>query len=194
MEVVGEASGGWEAVRQTRACQPDVVVMDVSMADLNGTEATEQIKQAYPGVQVLVLTRHGDQGYVSRMLHAGASGYILKKTAPDELIEAIRTVAAGDTYFDPALMKELMEDFNRRPAPLESDPSREELTKREAEVLHLVAWGKSNKEIASQLGLSVKTVEYYKANAVGKLGLYSRTDILRYALAQGWLQEDEEPE
>jgi DNA-binding NarL/FixJ family response regulator len=194
MEVVGEAGSGQEAVRQTQACQPDIIVMDISMPNLGGTEATEQIKQTCPAVRVLALTRHGDQGYLRRLLRAGASGYILKKTAADELIHALRIVAAGGTYLDPSLTEALVENFVRRPALTDGDHPRDKLTGRELEVLRGVAWGQSNKEIAAELGIGVKTIEYHKANAAEKLHLHSRTDILRYALAQGWLQEDEGPE
>jgi DNA-binding NarL/FixJ family response regulator len=193
MSVVGEAGGGREAVRQTKERRPDIVVMDISMPDLDGVAATEQIRQVNPQVRVLVLTRHGDQGYLRRLLRAGASGYVIKKTAADELINAIRVVAAGGTYLDPSLAGDLVESLVGQSAAATVTP-RGELTRREVEVLHLIAWGQSNKEVAAQLGIGVKTVEYHKANATKKLRLRSRTDIVRYALAQGWLQEDEGPE
>lgn len=191
MTVVGEAGSGQEAIRQTKEHQPDIIVMDISLPDLSGAEATEQIKQAAAQVRVLALTRHSDQGYLRRLLRAGASGYVLKKTAADELINAIHIVAAGGTYLDPSVVGELVESFVGRAATTDASQTLSELTEREAQVLRLIAWGHSNKEIASQLGISVKTVEYHKAHASEKLGLHSRTDILRYALAQGWLQDDE---
>jgi two-component system response regulator NreC len=193
MEVVGHATDGREAVRQVRECQPDMIVMDVSMPNLDGVEATAQIARANPQVRILALTRHGDQGYLSRLLRAGAAGYILKKTAADELINAIRIVAEGGTYIDPTLAGELVETIDERSASIATDRSHGRLTGREEEILRLIAWGRSNKEIAVQLGISVKTVEFHKANAAEKLHLRSRTDILRYALAQGWLQADEAP-
>jgi len=194
MEVVGQAGGGREAVRRVKDCQPDVVVIDVSMPDLGGAEATEQILKVRPQVRVLALTRHSDQGYLRRLLSAGATGYVLKKTAADELISAIRIVASGRTYIDPTLAGTFMENLLGRATSAQTERPLGELTEREAEVLRLIAWGLSNKEIASQLGVSVKTVEYHKARSTEKLQLRSRTDILRYALAQGWLQEDQAPE
>jgi len=143
---------------------------------------------------VLALTRHDDQGYLRRLLRAGAAGYVLKKTAADELINAIRIVAAGDTYVDPNLARDLEDRLGEPTVSTQAIRSRGQLTEREAEVLRLLAWGRSTKEIAVQLGISVKTVEFHKANATEKLHLRSRTDILRYALAQGWLEADEAPE
>jgi len=194
MEVVGQAGGGREAVRRVKDCQPDVVVIDVSMPDLGGAEATEQILKVRPQVRVLALTRHSDQGYLRRLLSAGATGYVLKKTAADELISAIRIVASGRTYIDPTLAGTFMENLLGRATSAQTERPLGELTEREEEVLRLIAWGLSNKEIASQLGVSVKTVEFHKARSAEKLRLRSRTDILRYALAQGWLQEDQAPE
>lgn len=193
MEVVGHADGGWEAVRLAQECQPDVIVMDVSMPDFGGAEATAQIKRESPQMRVLALTRHDDQGYLHRLLRAGAAGYVVKKTAADELIHAIRIVAAGGTYIDPRLAGEFVEGSDERSAAMENR-ARRQLTEREVEVLRLIAWGQSNKEIAAQLGISVKTVEFHKANSVEKLHLYTRTDIVRYALAQGWLKEENDLE
>jgi DNA-binding NarL/FixJ family response regulator len=194
MEVVGHAGGGREAVRRVKDYQPNVVVIDVSMPDLGGAEATEQILKDSPQVRVLALTRHGDQGYLRRLLSAGATGYVLKKSAADELINAIRVVAAGGTYIDPSLAGTLVEKFIGRVAASQTEHTPSELTEREEEVLRLIAWGLSNKEIAAQLGLSVKTVEFHKARSAEKLHLRNRTDILRYALARGWLQDDQSPE
>ena len=194
MEVVGQASDGQEAAWLAQDRQPDVVVMDVSMPALGGIEATAKIKQDSPRVCVLVLTRHDNQGYLRRLLQAGATGYIVKKTAADELITAIRIVSAGGTYIDPRLAGDLVERLVGRSAATEIDRTRGQLTDREEEVLRCIAWGQSNKEIAAQFGISVKTVEYHKASAGGKLHLTTRTDILRYALAQGWMDEDKGPE
>jgi len=194
MEVVGQAGNGREAVGKAKHCQVDVIVMDVSMPDLGGAEATEQIKRECPQVRVLALTRHADQGYLRRLLRAGASGYVLKKSAADELIHAVRVVAAGGAYVDPNLASELFENFVGRAPSTDPALSLSDLTEREAEVLRLIAWGLSNKEIAAKLDISVKTVEYHKARSSEKLHLQSRTDILRYALSQGWLQESESPE
>jgi two-component system, NarL family, response regulator NreC len=194
MEVVGQADSGREAVRQVKDRDPDIAVMDVSMPDMGGAEATEQIKRECPRVRVLALTRHDDQGYLRRLLRAGAAGYVLKISAADDLINAIRIVAAGGTYLDPSLAGELVRGFVGRSASAVAERLRGQLTDREEEILRLIAWGGSNKEIATQLGISVKTVEFHKASAAEKLCLHSRTDILRYALAQGWLQDDKGPE
>lgn len=194
MQVVGQAGSGQEAVQQVVACEPVVVIMDISMPDLNGVEATTLIKQLLPTVRILTLTRHSDPGYLRRVLRAGATGYLLKKAAADDLISAIRSVAAGVVYIDPALAEEVTEQFGGRSlSNAAAATERGLLSERETEVLRLIAWGQSNKEIAARLGLSVKTVEYYKANAVEKLHLHSRAAIVRYALAQGWLQADKEP-
>lgn len=193
LQVVGQADNGEEAVQQVSNCRPDVVIMDVAMPGMGGAEATAAIKALVPAVRVLALTRHSDPGYFRRLFQAGATGYVLKKTAADELINAIRSVAAGGIYIDPALATKVAEQLGAGvpPAP-SSSVGQKPLSERETEVLRLIAWGQSNKEIAAALGLSVKTVEYYKASATEKLGLPSRTAIIRYALAQGWLQDDDE--
>jgi two-component system, NarL family, response regulator NreC len=144
MEVVGQAGGGREAVRRVKDCQPDVIVIAVSMPDLGGAEATEQILKVRPQVRVLALTRHSDQGYLRRLLSAGATGYVLKKTAADELISAIRIVASGRTYIDPTLTGTFMGNFLGRATSAQTERPPGELTEREEEVLRLIAWGLSN--------------------------------------------------
>lgn len=196
MEVIGEAGSGSDAVTRAQALQPDVVVVDISLPDLNGAEVTEAIRRQLPGASVLVFTRHGDPGYVRRLLEAGATGYVLKNSDPAVLLAAIRTVAAGGAYIDPTLAGTLVETVLGQPsfaARSHAHVAFGELTPRERDVLRLIAWGRSNKEIAAQFGISVKTVEYYKAQATDKLQLHSRTDIIRYALSQGWLHPDQEP-
>ncbi|HEV7914907.1 MAG TPA: response regulator transcription factor [Albitalea sp.] len=196
MDVVAQARGGREAANLACRHKPDVVVLDVSMPDMDGAEAAEQIRAECPDSRVLALTRHADQGYLRRLLRAGARGYVLKKTAADALIDAIRTVSNGGTYIDPSLVGGLVAQVVG--APDAGDDAalrrRADLTEREEQVLRLIAWGQSNKEVAGKLGISVKTVESYKATALEKLRLRSRTDILRYALAQKWLGEDADPE
>ena len=187
MEVSGEAGDGRTACQEVQELQPDVVVMDVSMPKMNGAQATAQLKQACPNVKVLALTVHEDKGYLRLLLEAGASGYVLKRAAAEELIHAIRTVAAGGVYLDPALAGKVVGSFVRAPAGQRA-PEGGDLSDREAEVVRLIAAGYSNKEIASQISLSVKTVETYKARSMEKLGLDSRADIVRYALQRGWLQ------
>jgi two-component system, NarL family, response regulator NreC len=184
MQVVGEARDGAEAVARARELSPDVLVIDVSMPVLDGAGATERIARECPEVRILALTMHEDRAHLTRLLQAGASGYVLKRAAADELVRAIRTVAGGGTYVDPVLAGSLLR--GARPGP-RSAP--ETLSEREEEVLRRIAWGESNKEIARQLGISVKTVETYKARVSEKLGLRSRTDMVRYALQQGWLSE-----
>jgi two-component system, NarL family, response regulator NreC len=195
MEVVGQASSGSETLEQAHACRPDVVVMDISLPDLGGAEVTEQIRDELPGVRILAFTRHGDPSYLRRMLQAGASGYMLKNADASALLQAIRVVAAGGAYIDPVLAGSLVETvISRSGGAGSAQVALGELTARERDVLRLIAWGRSNKEIATQFGISIKTVEYYKAQATEKLQLHSRTDIVRYALTQGWLRSDQEPE
>jgi two-component system, NarL family, response regulator NreC len=187
MEVVGEAGDGetsWQAVQD---CRPDVVIMDISMPLMNGIQATERIKHVCPDVKVLVLSVHDDTSYLRQMLAVGAAGYILKHTAADALIQAIRTVAAGGLYLEPSLAEHVVSRYVRRPAAI-TDLLGAALSEREREVVQRVVQGHSNKEIAGQLSLSVKTVETYRARALEKLGLTSRAALVRYALEQGWLQ------
>ena len=195
MQVVACARGGREAVQLAAQVEPQVVVLDVSMPDLGGAEAAEQIRSCCPGARILALTRYADQGYLRRLLDAGARGYVLKRTAGSALIDAIRVVAEGGSYIDPTLAGNLVARMTRAASVDSSQLQRNGvLAERETQVLRLIAWGQSNKEIAAQLGLSVKTIESYKATALDKLQLRSRTDILRYALANNWLNEDSEPE
>jgi DNA-binding NarL/FixJ family response regulator len=186
MEVSGEASDGQTACQQIQELQPDVVVMDVSMPEMSGAETTAQLKHTCPHVKVLALTVHEDKGYLRRLLEAGASGYMLKRAAAEELIRAIRTVAAGGVYLDPALAGKVVGSFVRHPAG-KGVVKGGDLSDRETEVLRLIAAGHSNKEIAGRLSLSVKTVETYKARSMEKLGLHSRADLVRYAVQCGWL-------
>jgi DNA-binding NarL/FixJ family response regulator len=189
MEVVGEAGDGRAAVARARELLPDVVVMDVSMPHLNGLKATEKLRQVCPQVKVLTLTRHTDDGYLQQILRAGASGYVLKQSPPAELLQAIRVVCGGGKYLDPAVTGKVMGAYTGRAASVRVDANGS-LSEREAEVLRLIAWGHSNKEIAARLGVSVKTVESHKANSMKKLGMQSRIDIVRFALLQGWLQDN----
>jgi len=173
-------------VALTQALRPDVVVMDVSMPELDGRKAIETLKRLLPDTKVLILTRHTDGNYVQQLLGAGASGYVLKQSASEELVRAIRRVAAGQTYLDPAITE--------RPVGAASGAGSiagavgKSLSRREEDVLRFVALGFLTREIASRLGISIKTVETHKANAMGKMGLKSRIDIVRYALLQGWME------
>ena len=189
MEVVAQSGNGRDAVRLACDNQPDVAVLDVSMPDMGGAEATANIRVSCPRVRILALTRHADQGYLRSLLAAGASGYVLKKSAAGALIHAIRVVAEGGTYVEPSLAAGLVERALGRSAS-GAMSQRDVLTAREEEVLRAIAWGRSNKEIATELGISIKTVESYKASGTEKLRLRSRREILRYALAQGWVGAD----
>jgi two-component system response regulator NreC len=188
MRVVGEAANGKEALKQARDLKPDVVVMDLSMPEVNGLEATVRLKAERPGIKVVALTVHEDASYLVQLCQAGAAGYVLKRSAGDDLIHAIRTVAAGGVHFDPTLASKAL-TAQRREAPGKTGPHATDLSDREKQVLILLAWGYSNKEIAGDLGLSIKTVETYRARISEKLGLRSRTEIVQYALRQGWLNE-----
>jgi DNA-binding NarL/FixJ family response regulator len=188
MEVVGEAGDGREAVARAQELLPDIVVMDVSMPHVNGLKATEKLKEVCPQVKVLTLTRHTDDGYLQQILRAGASGYVLKQSMPAELLHAIRAVCAGGKYLDPAVTGKVMGTYAGR-APSLRGETQGTLSDREAEVLRLIAWGYSNKEIAARMELSVKTIESHKSNSMRKLGMQSRIDIVRFALLQGWLQD-----
>ena len=186
MEVVGFAADGSEAVTRAQELLPDVLVMDISMPKLNGLKATQKLNQVCPQVKVLTLSRHTDDGYIRELLGAGAWAYVLKQSAPSELIHAIRAVAAGGKYIDPKLAAKVMGSYSDRGMRGEVKGS---LTDRESEVLRLIALGYSNKEIAASLSLSVKTIEVHKANAMRKLNITSRIDLVKYAIFQGWLQE-----
>ena len=189
MTVVGEADDGLGACEQVPALRPDVVVMDVSMPGLTGSQATERLRKECPLVKVLALTVHEDKGYIRQLLVAGAAGYVLKRTAPEELIRAIRVVAAGQVYLDPRMAGKVVGGFVRQSHAGDTPPGGAALSDREAEVARLTAAGHSNKEIAARLELSVKTVETYRARGMEKLGLGSRADLVRYAVQQGWLQD-----
>jgi len=187
MEVVGEACDGADVVDAARALAPHVVVMDVAMPGTNGLSATRALKQALPDINVVALTRHADDAYVQELLRAGASAYILKQSSSSELVASIRAAAGGQHYLDTALRDRLSAAFLRKHVLTQSPPPA--LSERETVVLRDIAWGYGNKEIAARLDLSVKTVEVHKANAMRKLGLRRRLDVVRYALLQGWLQE-----
>jgi DNA-binding NarL/FixJ family response regulator len=192
MLVIGEASNGREALQQARDLKPDVVVMDLSMPELNGLQATERLTAERPEIKVIALTVHEDSSYLLQLCKAGAVGYVLKRSAGDDLIRAIRTVAGGGLLFDPTLASKALVG---RPGdvPNKAGLHPVDLSEREKEVLILLAWGYSNKEIAGDLNLSTKTVETYRVRINEKLGLRSRTEIVRYALRQGWLDEASPP-
>jgi DNA-binding NarL/FixJ family response regulator len=189
MEAVGEADNGRAAVALARELKPDVVVMDISMPEMDGLKATERLKALCPEIKVLTLTRHADDAYLRKLLKAGASGYLLKKSASGELVRAIRAVASGGIYLDPTMTGRVISDVFESRAARGTPPSKD-LSAREEEVLRLLAWGYAHKEIAARLDISAKTVEVYKTRAMEKLGMTNRIDIVRYALLQGWLQDN----
>jgi len=188
MTVVSEASDGAAAVEQARTIRPDVVVMDISMPGMNGLIATRTLKQIQPDSVVVILTRHGDDAYLQELLRAGADGYVLKQSAASELLQAIRATAVRGQYLDSALTARVTAGFLAK-SGRKAQVTGVSVSERESEVLRLIAAGYSNKEIAAQLELSVKTVEVHKANAARKLGLKGRIDIVKYALLQGWLSD-----
>ena len=186
MKVVSEASDGNAAIAGALAMKPDVIVIDISMPGMNGLVATRKLKQLQSDVAIVTLTLHADDSYMQELLRAGVSGYVLKQSAPTELLQAIRAAADGGQYLDSALTARVTAAFAGKPGKRISRTA-STVTARESEVLKLIASGYSNKEIAAQLSLSVKTVEAHKANAMKKLGLNGRIDIMKYAALQGWL-------
>lgn len=188
MCVVGEASDGNSALEQAKALKPDLVVMDISMPGMNGLVATRTLKRERSDITVLALTRHDDDTFLEELLRAGASGYVLKQSAPAQLLQALRAVAAGGLYLDPAMKSRVADGLLAREREIPKEP-RAPLSERESEVLRLTAVGHSNKEISAQLTISLKTVEVHKANAMRKLGLTGRVDLIRYGVLQGWLYD-----
>lgn len=187
MEVVGEASDGSQVLALVTKLKPDVVVMDLSMSDVGGAEATRQLKRRNDGCKVLVLTVHEDANYLREVLEAGALGYMLKRAGAEELVQAIRATAQGTVFIDSRLASKLLNVIvDDDPTGRESGTAGAELTKREHDVLRYIAEGFSNKEIAAAFSVSVKTVETYKARAMEKLGVSSRVEIVRIARQRKW--------
>jgi len=191
MEVVGEAADGEETVERASELKPDVVLMDITMGGMDGITATRQIQRRIPKTKVLVLTMHDDEEYLRQMFEAGASGYVLKRAADTELVAAIRAVQRDEIFLYPAFVRGLLGDLIGRKEKNGSlrKCDKEVLSRREIEVLRLLALGYTNKQIAAQLFLSVKTVESYRARIVGKLGLKNRAALVRYALRKGFLDD-----
>ena len=186
IEIIGEASNGRAAVERALALKPDVAVLDLSMPEMSGLAATREIKERLPEVAVVAMTRHTDDAYDQELLIAGASGYVLKQSSVEELLNAIRAAAAGERYLDASLVSRNAKAYLSRYADTHSRPP---ISDREANVLRLMAIGHSNKEIATALDIAVKTVEVHKANAMRKLDLRGRIDVVKYAVLNGWLQE-----
>jgi DNA-binding NarL/FixJ family response regulator len=181
-EVIGEAGDGREAVRLAEELNPDVIVMDIAMPNLNGIDATAQIVRRRPETGVIILSMHSDETYLVRALSAGAKGYLLKDSAEADLIRAVQAVSQGRPFFSPAIAQTLLEDYMRRLQQQNLKDSYDLLTDREKEVLQLLAEGKSNKEVASLLSLSLYTVETHRSNLMQKLNLHSTAEIVLYAV------------
>jgi two-component system response regulator NreC len=190
IEIVGEAESGTEAVEKVKTLRPDIVLMDIQMPDMNGIQATRLIKGIAPDTAVLALTMYEDDQYFFEMLKAGASGYVPKRAAPDELVSAIRTVSQGEVFLYPTLATRLVQDYLKRPET-EDEPTAKELTPREREVLILIAQGLTNAEIAERLVISVKTADRHRDNIMDKLNLHSRIDLVKYAIRKGLIEVDE---
>lgn len=190
IEVVGEAESGWKAVEQATRLQPDVVLMDIAMSDLSGLEATQEIKERAPHVNVLALTMHDREEYFFAMLKAGALGYVLKESEPNELLAAIRAVHRGEAFLSPYVTKVVLEDYlAQRTDQVQS--CYDSLTLREKQVLRLAAEGKTTQDMADMLHLSPKTVEKHRSSMMRKLELHSLSELIKYAIRKGLIEVDE---
>lgn len=185
VEIVGEAGSGSEAVAGAGSARPDVILMDIGLPDMTGIEAARVIKSQFPKIAIVALTIHEDEEYFFKMLEAGASGYVPKRAAPEELVTAIRTAASGEVYLYPSLAKLLVKDYLSQEHAAENKPMLDGLTEREQEVLSLLADGATNDEIAKSLVISPKTVERHRENIMHKLNLHSRSELVRYAIRKG---------
>lgn len=182
IDVVGEAENGQTAVELAKQLRPDVIVMDIAMPAMDGLAATRMLKQECPDLRVLILSQHDNREYVFSVLQGGAAGYVLKKSGGAEVVNAIRSVFAEGAYLPPGIAREVMDRYIQRPA---EETGRPHLTEREKEVLRLIAEGKSNKDIAELLCLSVKTVMAHRTNIMEKLDIHSSTELVKYAIRQG---------
>ena len=185
VEIVGEAGNGSEAVSAAGSARPDVILMDIGLPDMTGIEAARLIKSKFPKISIVALTIHEDEEYFFKMLEAGASGYVPKRAAPEELLTAIRAASKGEVYLYPSLAKLLVKDYLSQERAAENKPTLDGLTNREQEVLSLLAEGAANDHIASNLVISTKTVERHRENIMRKLNLHSRSELVRYAIRKG---------
>jgi len=185
IQIVGEAGSGEEALQAMHTAQPDVVLMDVALPGISGIEATRRIKASFPQVAILALTMYEDEQYFFQMLEAGASGYVPKRAAADDLVSAIHVVHQGNVFLYPSLAKLLVSDYLHHEQ--DETASREVLTPREQEVLTLIAEGQTNREIAATLVISPKTVDRHRENIMNKLGLHNRVDLVKYAIEKGFI-------
>jgi two-component system response regulator NreC len=185
MKIIGEADSGLQALERARELSPDVVVMDITLPDISGIEATKQLKEEFPDLSVIALTIHDDEQYFFEMLQAGASGYVPKRAASEDLITSIRAAYAGEIYIYPSLAKALVADFLGRSSQESEKASLDGLTSRESEVLSLLAEGLNNEEIGETLQISKHTVARHRENLMRKLELHSRSELVKYAIRKG---------
>jgi two-component system response regulator NreC len=185
-DLVGEAAGGYEAIELVEKTNPDVLILDLSMPDLDGISVTRKIKNQFPALKILILTLHEDEALLKEAIKAGAAGYILKRAAEAELISAIGAILRGDLYVDPSMVRVLLED-SQNPQVDQKDPT-ESLTQRETEILRLIVEGYTNRQIGTELNISIRTVEGHRANISDKLGLHSRVELVRYARKNGLIE------
>jgi len=192
IEVIGEAENGREAIKIVEKHLPDVVVMDIAMPGLNGLETTRQLKKRYPRLKILILTMHDNEEYIFETLRAGAAGYLIKRSAPNELISAIKSVYRDESFLSPAVSKKVIEGFVQSGGQtgIKKDEDFVKLTLREREVLQLIAEGNSNREIARVLHISIKTVESHKAHIMEKLGIHNIAELTQYAIRKGLISLD----
>jgi two-component system, NarL family, response regulator NreC len=188
IEIVGEADSGSEALNQVTRYLPDVVLMDIGLPDFSGIDATREIKRLSPETAVIALTIHEDEEYFFKMLEAGASGYVPKRAAPEELLTAIRAAAQGEVYLYPSLAKLLVKDYLHQGDSAREERTLDGLTAREQEILTLLADGASNSEIADSLSISPKTVARHRENIMRKLNLHSRSELVKYAIRKGIIE------
>jgi two-component system response regulator NreC len=186
LELIGEAAGGYEAIELVERNQPEILVLDISMPDLDGISVTRKLKQNFPNLNILILTLHEDEAMLKEAIKAGASGYILKRAAESELISAIQVILRGDMYVDPSMLRSLLGE------PIPASPQHsiraETLTPRETEILKLIVDGFTNRQIGEHLNISIRTVEGHRANISDKLGLHSRLELVRYARQHGMIE------
>ncbi len=191
IEIVGEGGTGAEALQMAHDLEPDIVVMDVTMPEMDGIEATRRIKDETPNVAVLAVTIHEGPDYFFQMLQAGSSGYVPKRAAPEDLLRAIHTVAEGNVFLEPGIAKDLVADYLQRVEDGAEQDSYDGLTERECEVLTSIAEGGTNREIAEELGISIKTVERHNENIMRKLNLHTRTELVKYAIRKNLISLDD---
>lgn len=189
-EIVGQGENGQDAIRLSQTQQPDVILMDITMPDMDGIEATQTIMKQRNAPSILALTIHEGREYFFHMLQAGASGYVPKRAAPQELLRAIHVVASGNVYLDPVIAKDLVSDYLRQIENGSGRDGYQVLTERERQVLTLVAEDATNQAIANELGISVKTVEHHRENVMRKLNLHTRTELVKYAIRKGMISLD----